>query len=431
MANEIIAGLDIGTAKVSVIIGEWDGTELNVLGIGTSHSEGLRRGMIVNMDKTVQSIAEAAEAAEIAAGVEIDSVYASVAGEHIQSVNSRGAIDRPRGDRGISKKDISRAFEAAKDVQIPMDRQVIHLLPQEFIVDDQRGIADPKGMHGVRLEVLVHIVTGAIPSVQNQYKCIKRAGLGVREMVLDAYGSSFAVLTNDEKELGVVLLDVGGGTTDMALFFEGSIRHSAVIPLGGRNITSDIAIGLRTPLEQAEEIKRQHCSAVNRSSEDDSLIEVPADGGRSTRKVSSEQLSSIAGPRMEEIISLANREVKKSGYYDLLGAGVVITGGGALMPGTVDLAEQVFGMPARIGKPRRVSGLVESDTAPMHATGIGLIMYGMESRDHKEWNGYLENSLICRMAGRMKQWFADLLRRTWTQSGSVPCSITVAQNRRF
>ena len=408
MADEIIAGLDIGTTNVSVIIGEPDGADLNVLGIGTSHSEGLRRGVIVNMDKTVQSIAQAAEEAETAAGVEIDSVYAGVAGEHIQSVNSRGAIDIPRGDLGITQKDIRQVFEAAQASQIPMDRELIHLLPQEFIVDDQRGIHDPIGMHGVRLEVLVHVVTGAITSVQNQYKCIKQAGLGIRDMVLDSYGSSFAVLSNDEKELGVVLLDVGGGTTDMALFFEGSIRHSAVIPLGGRNITSDIAIGLRTPLEQAEEIKREHCSAVTRSSEDDSLIEVPADGDRPTRKVSSEQLNSIAGPRMEEIFSFANREMKKSGYYDLLGAGVVITGGGALMPGTVDLAEQVFGMPAHIGTPRRVSGLVESDTAPMHATGIGLIMYGMESHDHKEWNGYLGNSLIGRMAGRMKQWFEDL-----------------------
>ena len=408
MADEIIAGLDIGTTKVSVIIGERDGTELNVLGIGTSPSEGLRRGVIVNMDKTVQAIVQAVEAAEQMAGVEIDSVYAGIAGEHIQSVNSRGAIAIPRGDQGISQKDIARAFEAAKALQIPMDRQVIHLLPQEFIVDDQRGIPDPKGMHGVRLEVLVHIVTGAITSVQNQYKCIKQAGLGIRDMVLDSYGSSFAVLSSDEKELGVVLLDMGGGTTDLSIYFEGSIRHSSVIPLGGRNITSDIAIGLRTPLEQAEEIKRQHCSAISKSSQEETLIEVPAVGGRSTRKISSEQLNSIVGPRMEEIFSFANREIKKSGYDDLLGAGVVITGGGALMPKTIDLAEVVFGMPAQIGTPRRVSGLVESETAPMHATGIGLIMYGMESHDHKEWNGKAENGLFGRMAGRMKQWFEDL-----------------------
>lgn len=408
MADEIITGLDIGTTKVSVLIGERDGDELNILGIGTAHSDGLRRGVIVNMEKTIQAIAQAAETAERTAGVEINTVYAGIAGEHIQSVNSRGAIAIPRGDLGIASKDIARAFEAAKALQIPMDRQVIHLLPQEFIVDDQRGIPDPKGMHGVRLEVLVHIVTGATTSVQNQFKCIKQAGLELSEMVLDSYASSFSVLSSDEKELGVVLLDMGGGTTDLAVFFEGSIRHSSVIPLGGRNITSDIAIGLRTPLDQAEEIKRQHCSAVNGAAEQEALIEVPAVGGRSTRKISSEQLSSIVGPRMEEIFSFANREIKKSGYDDLLGAGVVVTGGGALMPGTVELAEQVFGMPAQLGVPQKVSGLVDAETAPLHATGIGLIRYGMSLQESNEWSGKSQNGMFGRMAGRMRQWFDDL-----------------------
>jgi cell division protein FtsA len=408
VAGEIITGLDIGTTKIAMLIGERTDTGLNILGFGMSPTDGLRRGVVVNMDKTTRSIKQAIEAAEHTAGVQTGAVYVGIAGEHIESVNSKGAIAISRTDHGITQKDIARVFEAASALQIPMDRQVIHTLAQEFIVDDQRGIPDPDGLYGVRLEVLVHIVTGAITSKQNLYKCIKRAGLEVKDLVLDSFASSFAVLSSDEKELGVILLDLGGGTTDLAIFYEGSIRHSAVIPIGGKNLTSDIAIGLRTPLERAEEIKLNHCRAIFSRSDEDAHIEVPGVGGRPQRKVSKEQLASIVGPRMEEIFSFAHREMKRSGYDDHIGAGVVLTGGGALMPGTVELAEQVFGIPAKIGIPDGHIGLVDEEKAPMFATGIGLMLYALESPERKEWTTSGGTGLFDRLYDRMKGWFENM-----------------------
>jgi len=408
VAGEIITGLDIGTTKIAMLIGERTDTGLNILGFGMSPTDGLRRGVVVNMDKTTRSIKQAIEAAEHTAGVQTGAVYVGIAGEHIESVNSRGAIAISRTDHGITQKDIARVFEAASALQIPMDRQVIHTLAQEFIVDEQRGIPDPDGLYGVRLEVLVHIVTGAITSKQNLYKCIKRAGLEVKDLVLDSFASSFAVLSSDEKELGVILLDLGGGTTDLAIFYEGSIRHSAVIPIGGKNLTSDIAIGLRTPLERAEEIKLNHCRAIFSRSDEDAHIEVPGVGGRPQRKVSQEQLASIVGPRMEEIFSFAHREMKRSGYDDHIGAGVVLTGGGALMPGTVELAEQVFGIPAKIGIPDGHIGLVDEEKAPMFATGIGLMLYALESPERKEWTTSGGTGLFDRLYDRMKGWFENM-----------------------
>ena len=405
---ELIAGLDIGTTKIAVLIGERDATGLNIIGVGTSPSEGLRRGVVVNMEKTVQSIMRAVDMAQRTSGVKIETVFAGIAGEHIQSVNSRGAIAIPRGEHGITPKDVARAFEAAKALQIPLDRQVIHVLAQEFIVDDQRGIPDPDGMFGVRLEVLVHIVTGAITSVQNLIKCIRRAGLEVTDLVLESFASSFAVLSSDEKELGVVLLDLGGGTTDLAVFYEGSLRHSAVIPIGGKNITSDIAIGLRTPLDQAEEIKRKHSHTAPSRTDEGHLIEALGVGGRAPRKISREQLASIVGPRMEEILTYAHRELKRSGFDDLMGAGVVLTGGGALMPGAMELAEQVFGIPAKIGIPNSYGGLVDTDTAPIFATGVGLMLYGLDNPEHKEWGGEGDGHGIGKLFGRMRRWFGDL-----------------------
>lgn len=408
MPEDIIAGLDVGTTKIAAIIGEREDKALTILGVGTSPSEGLRRGVVVNIEKTVQSIMRAVEDAERMAGVNIDAVYAGIAGDHIHSVNSRGVIAIARGDHGISQKDIARAIDAAKALQIPMDRQVIHVLPQEFIVDDQRGIPDPIGMSGVRLEVLVHIVTGAITSAQNLYKCIKRAGLGVKDLVLEPLASSFAVLSADEKELGVALLDLGGGTTDLAVFYEGSIRHTAVIGVGGRNITNDIAIGLRTPLEQAEDIKRKRCVALSSLIKEDELIDVPGVGGRPSRRMSKKQLGAIVEPRMEEIFTFARREIKKSGYDDLLGTGLVITGGGSLMPGTVELAEQVFGMPVKTGIPQGFGGLVDPAKSPIHATGIGLILYAMNNPEKKEWLDGSDAGLFDRILERMRKWFDDL-----------------------
>ncbi|MBI4551011.1 MAG: cell division protein FtsA [Candidatus Latescibacteria bacterium] len=408
MPEDIIAGLDIGTTKIAALIGEREDSDLKILGVGTHPSEGLRRGVVVDIEKTVESIKRAVEDAERMAGIEIDAVYVGIAGDHIHSVNSRGVIAVARGDRGITQKDIDRALDAAKALQIPMDRQLIHVLPQEFIVDDQRGIRNPSGLFGVRLEVLVHIVTGAITSAQNLYKCIRRAGLEVKDLVLEPLASSYAVLSKDEKELGVALLDMGGGTTDLAVFYEGSIRHTAVIGLGGRNITNDIAIGLRTPLDQAEAIKRKHCVALSSLIKEDELIDVPGVGGRPSRRVSKEQLGAIVEPRMEETFTFARREIKKSGYDDLLGTGVVITGGGALMPGTVELAEHVFGMPVKLGVPQGFGGIVDPAKSPMHATGIGLILYAIHNPEKKEWLNGSETGVFDRIMDRMRKWFDDI-----------------------
>lgn len=407
--NEIIAGLDIGTTKIGVIIGEVDAhNSANIIGVGIHPSDGLRRGVVVNLDKTVRSIEKAVEAAELMAGTNIDSVYAGIAGDHIRSLNSRGVVAVGRSDNEITHEDMRRAFDAAKAIALPMDREIIHVIPQEYIVDEQSGIREPLGMSGVRLEVDAHIVTGAITSAQNIYKAVQRTGLKVRDLVLEPLASSYAVLNDDERELGVALLDIGGGTSDIALFYEGTIRHTSVIGLGGKNITNDIALGLRTPIEQAESIKIDYGSAFQQGISEDEIIEVPGVGGRESRQVSRSVLASIIQPRVEEIFYLVLREMKRSDYFDLLTCGLVITGGTAMLDGIVELAEQVFDMPVKIGYPIGFGGLKDAVKNPSFATGVGLIQYGIK---HREKNNILfhgdDTQLFDSIFARMKQWMKE------------------------
>jgi cell division protein FtsA len=385
MAHPIV-GLDIGTTKIGVIIGEADpGGQLKIVGVGTSPSDGLRKGVVVNIEKTVKSIQRAVEEAELMAGVDVESVYVGIAGDHIRSINSRGVIAVSRTDNEITKQDVARVIEAARAVAIPMDREMLHVIPQEFIVDDQPGIKDPVGMSGVRLEGDVHIVTGAITSAQNIYKSVEKAGLKVADIVLEPLASSYAVIEDDERELGCAVIDMGGGTTDIIVFVEDSVRHTASIGLGGKNVTNDLAIGIRTPLERAEEIKRINGTCLRSGLESTEYIPVPGVGGRDQREVSRAVLASIIEPRMREIFTLALRELQKNHYLDMLGAGIILTGGGSLLHGATDLAEQVFGMPVKVGVPKGFGGLVDSVATPIHATGVGLVQYGaLRQQQQKE-----------------------------------------------
>lgn len=402
MAGEFIAALDIGTTKTVVLIGETTDGGLHILGEGTSPSHGIRRGVVVNMDQATRAITQALDAAEQAAGVKVNEVVAGISGEHIESVNSRGAVAIALdGDRGVTQEDVVRAQDSATALRIPTDRQVLHVIPQDYIVDDQHRIPDPCGMSGVRLEVLVHIVTGAVNAHQNVRKCIAQSGICVRDLVLNSIAASHAVVTNDEKELGVVLLDLGGGTTDVALFHDGSIRHSSVIPAGGVNLTNDIAIGLRTPHEDAERIKRSYASAVYVRSERDNMIEVPGVGGRPSRQVTREELAFVTGPRIKELLILARDEIRRSGCEHLIGTGIVVTGGGAQIPGIAKLAEQVFGMSAKIGAPKEVPGLAREEDAPVYATGAGLLRYALDNPSGKEWQNGTEGGWLDRMRSRI------------------------------
>src|SRR5512136_1850976 len=378
-AARTFVGLDIGTTKISCIIADTNGNgsgELRVVGVGTAPSEGLRRGVVVDLEKTVGSIQRAVEEAERMAGMPVKGVYAGIAGDHIRSINSRGVIAVSRKDNEIGPADLERVVEAAKAVAIPMDREIIHVIPQEYIVDDQDGIKDPVGMSGVRLEAEVHIITGAVTSAKNICRSIQRANLKVFDLVLEPLASSHAVLGDDERDLGVVLLDIGGGTTDVAVFFEGSIRHTAIVPFGGANVTNDIAIGLRTPIDKAEAIKIQHGCALASLVPSTDTISVSGVGGRADREIARHVLASMIEPRMEEIFQLANKEVKKNHFAELLGGGVVLTGGTSLMPGVAELAEQVFEMPVRLGVPQRVGGLSVNVADPRFATGVGLVIHG-------------------------------------------------------
>src|SRR5262249_23995567 len=409
-AAKSYVGLDIGTTKISCIIADANGEEpggLRVVGIGNAPSEGLRRGVVVDLDKTVASIARAVEESERMAGIPVKGVYAGIAGDHIRSINSRGVIAVSRKDNEIGPGDVERVVEAAKAIAIPMDREIIHVIPQEFIVDDQDGISDPVGMSGVRLEAEIHIITGALTSAKNICRSIQRAGLRAPALGLEPLASSHAVLGRDERDLGVALLDIGGGTTDVAVFFEGTIRHTAIVPCGGANVTNDIAIGLRTPIDKAEAIKLQHGCALAAlvSSEG---VSVSGVGGRADREISRHVLASMIEPRMEEVLGLANREVQKNHFAELLGGGVVLTGGTSLMPGVVELAEQVFEMPVRIGAPNGLGGLAASVADPRFSTGVGLVLHAAHGElgegipTHKRTNGDRRNPLDPR------RWFEDL-----------------------
>lgn len=406
MASENrIVGLDIGTTKIATIIAEIDDSEKpRLIGIGTSPSEGLKRGVVINLEKTVESITSAVEDAEMMAGVKVDSVFCGIAGDHIRSINSRGVIPVSRSDHEITSADIEKVIEAAKTFALPIDREIIHVLPQEFIVDDQSGIKDPTGMVGVRLETEVHIVTGAVTAAQNIYRSVKKAGLEIQELVLQPLASSYALLSPDEKELGVALIDLGGGTTDFAIFFDGSIRHTGVVGLGGKNVTNDIAIGLRTPVDQAEEIKKAYGSALSNLVASDEMIEVPAMGSGEPKQISRNVLAAIIEPRMEEILSLTLQEMKKSSYFDLIATGIVLTGGGSLMEGVVELTEKMFNVPVRTGKPQGIAGLEETASSPIYATGVGLILFALEQIREGKSDGRLKG----------KGWFRKM-KNLWKQ----------------
>ncbi len=404
--SKYIAGLDIGTTKIAAIIAEVNGSpEPTIIGVGTSPSDGLRRGVVVNLEKTIRSIQTAIEEAERMAGVQIDEVFAGIAGDHIRSINGRGVVAVAGQNNEITQADIRRVIDAAKAVALPIDREILHILPQEFIVDDQHGIKDPIGMSGVRLEAEVHIVTGAITSAQNIYRSISRAGMQTMDLVLEPLASSYSVLGEDEKELGVIVMDLGGGTTDLAMFFEECIRHTAVVGLGGKNITNDLALGLRTPVDQAENIKIQHGCAIRKPGFRDETIEVPGVAGRPERRISKAYLVDIIQPRMEEILTLAHREIKKSNYVHLMTAGLVITGGGSLLEGTVELAEEIFDMSVKLGVPNRFNGLTDLAQNPIHATGVGLVHYGIKHKGD-EFLGDNEQGLFPWVIGRMRKWFS-------------------------
>ena len=404
-SGELIVGLDIGTTKICAIVGEVSDDGIDIIGIGTHPSKGLRKGVVVNIESTVSSIKRAIEEAELMAGCEISTVYTGIAGGHIKGFNSQGIVAVK--DKEVRETDIQRVIDAAKAIAIPLDREVIHVLPQEFIIDDQGGIKEPLGMAGVRLEAKVHIVTGAVSSAQNIIKCANRTGLNVADIVLQPLASSEAVLGEDEKELGVCLVDIGGGTTDIAIFSGGSIVHTAVIALGGNNLTSDIAIGLRTPAHEAERIKQKHGCCLPAMVDKDETLEVPSVGGRQPRVLSRQILTEILEPRVEEIFQLVHREIQKCGYADLLASGVVITGGSTLLAGMPELAEETMGLPTRRGMPRGIGGLVDVVKSPMYATGVGLVLYGAKHSDLRHFK-IREENVYRKVKHRMKDWLTEI-----------------------
>ncbi len=407
MAGQIIVGLDIGTTKICAVVGEVQPDRIEVIGIGSHSSEGLRKGVVINIEKTVNSIKEAIEEAETMADCEISSVYAGVAGGHIKGFNSHGVIALKQKE--VTKKDIFRVIEAASAVAIPMDREVIHILTQEFIVDDQDGITDPVGMSGVRLEAKIHIVTGAVTSAQNIIKCANRAGLDVHDIVLESLASSEAVLSDEERNLGVALIDFGGGTTDMAVFSRGAIKHTSVLALGGNNLTYDISIGLRTPTLEAEKIKIKYGCSLSSMIGKDETVEVPGVGGRKPRVLSRQILGEILEPRVEEIFTLIHGELIRSGYDDLINTGVVITGGSAELPGVTEIGEQIFNAPSRAGYPQGITGLVEVVNKPMYATAVGLVLYGAKRIQEGKKFRIRDTNIFGRVVDRMKKWFKDII----------------------
>ena len=403
--EQIVVGLDIGTTKICAIVAAVnDGEQVDIIGVGTTPSKGLRKGVVINIDTTVDSIKKAVEEAELMAGVPIQGVYAGIAGGHIKGFNSHGVVAVK--SREVTKKDVERVIEAAQAVAMPLDREVIHILKQEFIVDDQDEITDPLGMSGVRLEAKVHIVTGAVTSAQNVIKCCNRAGLDVLDIVLEPLASSVAVLTEEERDLGVALVDIGGGTTDIAIFRGGTIKHSAVLALGGNNLNNDIAYGLRTPASAADKLKRQFGCALSEMVEKGDEVEVISVGGHKPKQISRKYLADIIEPRVEEIFSLINQEILRSGQEDRVASGVVLTGGTVIMNGMPELAEQVFDLPVRRGYPQDIGGLVDIVNSPMFATAVGLVKFASEHRGEGSF-GTNESRIFDRILYTMKGWLKE------------------------
>jgi cell division protein FtsA len=377
--NKMIVGLDIGTSKVVAIVGAItpEGI-LEIAGIGSHRSTGLKKGVVVNIESTVLSIQRAIEEAELMAGCQIHSVYAGIAGSHIRSLNSHGIV--AIRDREVFPQDLERVIDAAQAVAIPADQKILHILPQEFLIDDQDGVKEPLGMSGVRLEAKVHLVTCAVNAAQNIEKCIRRCGLEVEDIILEQLASSYAVLTDDEKELGVCVVDIGGGTTDIAIFKDGAIRHTGVIPIAGDQVTNDIAMALRTPTPNAEEIKIKYACALAKLTSPDETIKVPSVGDRQPRDLSRQALAEVVEPRYDELFTLVQSELRRSGYEDLIAAGIVLTGGTSKMEGVIELAEEIFHMPVRLGAPQNVRGLSDIVNNPIYSTAVGLLIYAMKQQ---------------------------------------------------
>jgi cell division protein FtsA len=401
--DSIVVGLDIGTTKVACVVGERNGSgDVDVIGIGSHPSTGLRKGVVINIDDTVRSIQAAVEEAEMMAGIDVASVYAGISAGHIRSMNSQGMVPIKTGQVGQS--DVDKVMDTAQALAIPMDREVLHVIAQEFLVDDQEGIQDPRGMSGVRLAAKVHIVTASVAAAQNVVRCCNLTGLSVRDIVLEQLASAEAVLTPDEKELGVAVIDIGGGTTDVAIFISGAIVHSHVLPIGGGHITSDIAYGLRAPIKIAETIKRQYgCASIDLVQQNESF-EVPHVGGDRVHDTSRQMLAGVIEPRVEEIFDLVAQELSRSGYDDMLPAGVVLTGGATLLPGMTQVAERVFGLPARRGCPREVGGLSDVVASPIYATSTGLVKFGFDNYRAECRYGTENKGLMQRVKGRLTDW---------------------------
>lgn len=403
--KQMIVGLDIGTSKIVAIVGEIGSNgEMEIVGIGSHPSRGLKKGVVINIESTVNSIKRAVEEAELMAGCQVHSVFAGIAGSHIRGMNSNGIVAIK--DREVTEADVDRVIDAAKAVAIPADQRIIHVIPQEFLIDDQDGIREPVGMSGVRLEARVHLVTGAMSAAQNIVKAVQRCGLEVDDLILEQLASSFSVLTEDEKELGVCLVDIGGGTTDIAVFTEGAIRFTANIPIAGDQVTNDIAVALRTPTQYAEEIKCRYACALSTLTNSDEVLEVPGVGGSETRQLSRQTLAEVVEPRYEELLTLVQSELRRSGFEDLCAAGIVMTGGSSTMEGVVEMAEDIFQTQVRLGVPQGVVGLIDIVRNPIHATGVGLLKYGADARTG---TGFISQPLDSRdeegLLKRMMSWF--------------------------
>ncbi len=403
--DDLVVGLDIGTTKVCAIVGEVTHDGIDIIGIGSHPSRGLRKGVVVNIEATVESIKKAIEEAELMAGCDITSVTAGISGSHVKGINSHGIVAVK--NKEVSENDITRVIDAAQAVAIPLDREVIHVIPQEFIVDEQDGIKEPLGMSGVRLEAKVHIISAAVTSAQNIIKCANRCGLNVNDIVLEPLASSEATLSPDEKELGVVLVDIGGGTSDIVIYSEGSIVYTSVLSLGGNHITNDIAVGLRTPASEAEKIKQKYGCALSSLVSQDETIEVPSVGGRKPRILSRHILAEIIEPRVEEIFSLIRQEIVRSGYEELIASGVVLTGGSTMLEGMPELAEQVFDFPVRRGFPRGIGGLIDVVKNPMYATGVGLVLHGSKILQNSKGK-IQEAGVYNKVKEKMKNWFVEI-----------------------
>ncbi len=402
--NNLVVGLDIGTHKICAVVGEQTEQGAEVVGVGFHPSNGLRKGVVINIEATIEGIKKVVEEAEIMAGCEINTVFAGIAGGHIRGFNSHGVVAVK--NKEVTEADIDRVIDAAKAVAIPMDQEVLHVLPQEFSLDGQAGIQEPRGMAGVRLEASVHIVTGAVAAAQNIIKCCNRTGLNVADFVLEPLASADATLTREERELGVALVDMGGGTTDIALFHGGSVKHTAVLSVGGNHLTSDIAAGLHAPMAAAEQLKQRY-GAVGREVVDrEQMLEVPSVGGRSPRTVSRQVLCEIIEPRLEEVFHLVHREIIKSGYAPQVVSGIVMTGGCTLLPGMIEMAEGIFDVPVRQGVPANVAGLVDVVSSPVYSTATGLLLYGLGQQDRNLFR-VRDNDVFFKVRGRMTEWFKE------------------------